>query len=390
MATIEKRQLKDGSNRYDVVYRDPDRRLRKKTFAKLDAARAFQATVEADKLRGAYIDPNAGKVTFRTYADQWLAMQTFDRSTRDAVALRLRVHVYPVLGHRQLRAIKPSTIQSWLRGLDHLAGRTRRVILTNVSTILSAAVDDEVIAKNPCQARSVTKPKVIAKHVVPWAPDQVAAVRDALPARYQVLVTIGAGLGLRQGEAFGLSPNDVDFLRGIVTVRRQVKLYADGTQAFALPKGGKTRTVPLPGVVRDHLAAHLATWPATPVFLDGTEVPLVVTTRERTALVRNYFNRCVWKPALEAAGVEPSRENGMHALRHFFASVLLDSGESIKAVSDYLGHADPGFTLRTYTHLMPASDERTRRAIDTALDLGSCNSHVSPHRETAVNRGQRR
>ena len=39
----------------------------------------------------------------------------------------------------------------------------------------------------------------------------------------------------------------------------------------------------------------------------------------------------------------------MQALRHFYASVLLDAGESIKAVSEYRGHADPGFTLRTYT-----------------------------------------
>jgi integrase len=57
----------------------------------------------------------------------------------------------------------------------------------------------------------------------------------------------------------------------------------------------------------------------------------------------------------------------MHALRHFYASTLLDAGESIKALAEYLGHADPGFTLRTYTHLMPSSEERTRRAIDEAF-----------------------
>lgn len=54
-------------------------------------------------------------------------------------------------------------------------------------------------------------------------------------------------------------------------------------------------------------------------------------------------------------------------VRHHYASVLLDAGESIKAVSEYLGHADAGFTLRTYTHLMPSSDERTRQAVDGAL-----------------------
>lgn len=51
-------------------------------------------------------------------------------------------------------------------------------------------------------------------------------------------------------------------------------------------------------------------------------------------------------------------------LRHFYASTLLDAGESITALAEYLGHSDPGFTLKVYTHLMPSSEERTRRAVD--------------------------
>ena len=46
---------------------------------------------------------------------------------------------------------------------------------------------------------------------------------------------------------------------------------------------------------------------------------------------------------------------------------LLDAGENVKTLSLYLGHSDPGFTLRTYTHLMPSSEDRTRRAIDKAF-----------------------
>ena len=57
----------------------------------------------------------------------------------------------------------------------------------------------------------------------------------------------------------------------------------------------------------------------------------------------------------------------MYALRHFVASALLDGGESIKALSEYLGHTDPGFTLRTYTHLMASSTERTKKAVDAVL-----------------------
>jgi site-specific recombinase XerD len=97
-------------------------------------------------------------------------------------------------------------------------------------------------------------------------------------------------------------------------------------------------------------------------------VRVLTWTRERGALNRNSFNHHVWKPALRAAGVPtPKRADGFHALRHFYASVLLDGGESIKTLLEYLGYSDPGFTLRTYTHLMPSSAERTRVAVDRAL-----------------------
>jgi hypothetical protein len=66
-------------------------------------------------------------------------------------------------------------------------------------------------------------------------------------------------------------------------------------------------------------------------------------------------------------GSEPSRANGCHALQHFYASTALHEGESIKALSKYLGHADPGVTLRTYTHLVEDSSQRTKRAIDTVF-----------------------
>ena len=130
--------------------------------------------------------------------------------------------------------------------------------------------------------------------------------------------------------------------------------------SIALPKGRKTREVPLPHVVAVAVAEHLQQHPA----VDG----LLFTSRERKLANRNHYNRNVWKPALRGAGVEPSRENGMHALRHFYASVQLEAGTSIRALADYLGHSDPGFTLRVYTHLMPSSEDRAREAVDLAFD----------------------
>lgn len=69
-----------------------------------------------------------------------------------------------------------------------------------------------------------------------------------------------------------------------------------------------------------------------------------------------------WRPYAE------SRENGIHALRHFHASVLLDAEKNIKALAEYLGHSDPGLTPRVYAHLTPSSQEQTRKALTAVFD----------------------
>lgn len=355
MASIQRRP--DG--RWRARYRDENGKEHAKHFPRKVDAQSWVDGVTASVVRGDYIDPKAGRTTLGAFAERWLAEQTFDPSTREAVALRWRLHIAPTLGAHELRAIRPSTVRAWLSGLDHLAPSYRRVIFANLSGILSAAVDDGLIVQSPCRARTVRAPKAQQTRVQPWPVEQVQAVIDTLPGRYRALAVVAAGCGLRQGECFGLRVSDVDFLRRVLRVEQQVKIVGNRL-VVARPKGGKVRTVPLPGVVSVELAEHLRLYPAG---ADG----LIFTSREHLPLNRNYINTHVWKPALRRAGVEPTRDNGMHALRHFFASVLIDAGESPKAVAEYLGHADPGFTLRVYSHLFPASEDRARRAVDAAL-----------------------
>ena len=72
----------------------------------------------------------------------------------------------------------------------------------------------------------------------------------------------------------------------------------------------------------------------------------------------------VWRPACVKAGVPAGI--GPHALRHHYASLLIKHGESVKTVSERLGHTNAAMTLNIYTHLWPDSEERTRTAVDKA------------------------
>ena len=371
---IKERTARHGSGkRWLVRWRDADGEPRKKSFMRKADADREKSRLETELARGTYIDPDAGLIRFRDYAEQWRKSQFEDPNTAYQVGLRLRLHVYPVFGNEPLRAIKPTTIRDWLHNLT-MKRSYQRTIFANVSQIFTAAIADDLIGKNPCSSKTVPKPTPDPRMVVPWPAEWVAGVRATLPDRYAVLATLAAGTGLRQGEIFGLSPDDVDFQRGLIHVRRQVKLSASNQAYFALPKGRKTRTVPMAPSVRRELQAYQSNFPARTVRLPWDQpngetiaLPLVLTSRESTAPNRHYFNARVWKPALIAAGVPPVRDNGCHALRHYYASVLLDGGESIKTVSERLGHSDPAFTLRTYTHLLPSSESRTKDIIDAAF-----------------------
>lgn len=375
--------------RWKVHYDDPEGRQRSESFASRADASRFKTNVEADVLRGQYVDPEAGAITLRRYAeDIWFPMQTFSESTRERVESRLRLHILgsddsPQLGGYRLAELarRPSLIQTWLRGLQNRASKPLEashigLVLGTLSSVMQSAVTDERISRNPCRLPTVKAPRPPRRKLVPWEVSRVASIREALPVRWRAMADAGSGAGLRQGEVFGLSPDDVDWLRKIIHVRRQVKLVG-GRRVFAPPKGGRDRDVPLAGELALALSAHLAEHPASTVTLPwdkpgGRDVPaaLMFTAADGGAIWRNDWNRYIWHPALRAVGVTPGRENGFHQLRHHYASQLLADGVDIRALAEYLGHSDPGFTLRVYCHLLPSGADRARRAIDRAFAEG--------------------
>ena len=369
--------------RYRARYVAPDGTEKSKSFPDRQKRQAedWLTRIEADMSRGQYIDPQAARTTFQEFAERWLASQTSDPNTQASMRSQLRLHAFPLIGARPLGSFQPSHVREFVGELESskVSGSYARVIFSNVRAVLSAAVDDGHLPRNPCAARTVRPPVVGTKRVVPWLPERVFAVREAMTERYRVTVDVGAGCGLRQGEILGLAVDALDFSTNTVRVVQQLKLSLS-KPVFAPPKGGTLRDVPLPGPVADALKAHMKRFPPVEITLPwmragGPPVTkrLIFTSPSEWIVWRGALNEDHWKPALAAAGVIPvrgkgeshaaAREHGMHALRHFYASVLLDAGESIKAVSEYLGHSDPGLTLRVYAHLMPDSRHRARKAI---------------------------
>lgn len=304
-----------------------------------------------DLATGAYVAPTAGRVTVADYANGWLARMrpTWRPSTTRHVETTFATHVLPALGQRPVGSIRRGDVEAFLAGLP-LAPSTVAVVRSRLSQVLGAAVDDGLLARNP--VRGAKAPRVETSRARPVAPEVMEAVTAALPPWLRVASTLGVGVGLRQGEMSGLTVDRLDLLRRTLRVDRQLV-----GATLAPPKtSASNRTVPLAGFVVDALAAHLHRHPPGPGGF-------VVTTPMGKPAASATFGRA-WRRATAVAGTPGVR---YHDLRHTYASTLLSRGVSVKAVSDWLGHASPTVTLGVYAHLMPADEEVGRRVLDEAL-----------------------
>jgi integrase len=338
-------------------YRDTAGKEHSKHFDRKTDAQRWLDEVTAAIVTGQYVDPRAGRITFREYAERWRATQVHRLTTQDYIEGNLRRNAYPVLGDKPLSSIRPSEVQAWVKGMtDRLAPSTVGVVHGVVSGVFRAAVRDRLIVANPCDGTRL--PKTTPSPVEPLPVETVHALADVVPARYRALVILAAGLGMRQGECLGLPVDRLDFLRRVVHVDRQLVTVTGRPSFLTGPKtAASVRTIPLPQVVLDALAAHLG---AFPPLGDG----FVFVTAAGNPIRRTAFGD-VWRAAVKAAGAPAG--TGFHQLRHFYASLLIRHGESVKTVQARLGHASASETLDTYSHLWPDSDDRTRTAVDSVL-----------------------
>jgi integrase len=188
-------------------------------------------------------------------------------------------------------------------------------------------------------------------------PETVEAIRARLDQQNAALVSILAYEGLRPAEAYALEWRDVLDDRGKPRKRLVVRRSLSGDEV-STPKSARARQPELfKPVARELVALHLAQGcpdPATLVFPDAAG----------GHLRRQNWRRRVWIPALERAGVAYFRS---YDLRHTCATLLLYEGRTLNEVAEHLGHADPGFTARTYAHVMRDASHRRRVPITEAI-----------------------
>jgi integrase len=320
---------------------------------KLDAAR-FLAGLQADLLRGTYIDPGKGKITLRSYAEQrWLPAQVHLRpNSASTYASHVANHIVPVLGDRPLGALRRPDCIAFVAVLaGKLAPSTVHTVYAVLRSLMQSAVEDQLIPANPCSR--VPLPRLDKRVVVPLPPAAVSALAAAMPPRYELAVWLAAGAGLREGEALGLTVPRVEFLARRLIVVEQMQNKA----LSPLKTKASRRVVPLDGLVLAAVTAHMQRWQPGPG-------QLLITNRLGVPVQRNSFGFC-WRAAVERAGLPAGTR--FHDLRHFYASTLIAAGVHPKVIQDRLGHATIAETMDTYGHLFPDASEQGRGAIDSAF-----------------------
>lgn len=388
---------KDDGPSLGTVYQLPTGRWRaqfsqdgqqvRRNFATEKLARQWLATAYADRERGTYVDPRGGRITVRDYAEGWRAALIHRPATAAAYEGIFRRHVYPYLGDRSLRSVMPSHVQSWVRWmrsertvdfgkgpvvLPALADATVCVYHGIVAAMFIDAVQNKVLAHSPCAHTKLPEPD--GGKVVPLSLEQVAAIHEAMPDHLAATVILAAGTGLRVGEVLGLTKDRVDFLRRKVTVDRQLKTVQGANVRYLGPAKTKAsmREVPMPKVVADVLAAHMKVYPPAVVRMPvggpsqpEAECAFLFTTKDGRSHVGRTTFALAFRAAADAVGVT----DGFHALRHHYASLLIEAGVSIKVVQERLGHATAAETLDTYGHLFPSAEDKTRQAVDDAWSV---------------------
>ena len=361
------------SGRYRVRLTDPatGARVSAGTFTnRSDAERAFASAVAAQD-RGTWVAPRT-TLTLTDYSAQWLESRLTSKGARLRPRVRelyegqLRLHILPTLGRAPVAKLRPATVRSWYTALvDHGPGAvTAAKCYRLLRAILNTAVEDGLIAVNPCTIRGAGAERS-PERVIPTIA-QVVELADTVDRRYRALVLLAAYGGLRRGELFGLRRRHVDLARGRVTVEAQRQQLAHGELIVGPPKSDAgRRTVALPPQAIFALQSHLDHW-------TGPAADDWVFTGAKGGPLRDAVWQHQWDVARRSVGLP---ELHFHDLRHVSATLTAATGAGVKEIMHRLGHSSAQVALR-YQHATPERDRSIAAAIARLIDAAAIDRNL--------------
>lgn len=316
---------------------------------------------------------NVKRYTVEEWMKEWLATYgtTLKPRTFTDYKIRTERYIIPALGKSQLTALTPMQIQRFCNRLTEGYDEQRPLApktVKNIHGILHSALKQAVLAglltSNP--ADNTRLPKVKKPELKPLMDDGVTRFLQRIRGdRFERVYFTALFTGLRQSELLGLKWEDVDFEKSEITVCRQLQRPEDGRGYLFLDetKNGKNRTIPVPPSVMETLAEQKkqqTIWAEQAGKAWNNEYDLVFTDELGEHLkhetVYRHFKRLV-----RSIGLGETR---FHDLRHSCAILALQSGCSVKAVQEQLGHFSSAFTMDVYTSLSETMKSDTRNRLE--------------------------
>ena len=366
MACIRKRREK-----WVADYRDGGGVRRWRTFDTKRAAEDFLAKTIPEVRQGkrALLPVT---ITVAAYAERWLRLiaSTVKPRTLASYAGMLRLHLLPAFGAWRVQHLDKGGIKSVLA--DKLATRlsrnTVRIMHATLRAMLRAAVDDGVLSLNPAEKLGRHLHLVIPKatrqeNIKAMTREQrqrfLVTAAQVAPRYYPLFFTL-AGTGIRLGEALALYGEDVDGLAREIRVMRSLSRGQIGT-----PKAGHGRSVDMSQTLSELLTQlqHRRTQEA--VLLGWQRLPpWVFCTRAGTPLDESKVRRAM-RHVLRQAKLP--LHFSPHCLRHTYASLMLQQGESLTYVQRQLGHASINLTADTYGKWLPLGNKAAVDRLDATL-----------------------
>lgn len=349
------------SGRYQARYLGPDGRFRQGpvTYATSEEARGWLAEQEVARSRGGAVDPRKGKMTLRSYADDWLEVRVeLSDRTRELYRSLLDRHILSTLGHVELADIDLDTVKKW-RAQLHRGGIGSVTVAKSyrlLRTILGSAVEDGRIGANPCRIKGAGVEQSAERDIA--TVPQVFALADAIDSRFRALVLLASFGGLRFGELAALERRNIDLEAGTVTVTAAAAELGDGSRVLKAPKSkAGRRTVSLPPQIVRELKSHLA------AYVGASGDSLVFTGPKGAPIRRGNFHK-VWAAARDQAAMPASFH--LHDLRHTGNVLAASTGASTADLMARMGHGSARAAL-IYQHATKDADKAIAAALGKTI-----------------------